>query len=258
MEPLSTGRALMVAHCVCLFWSVFVVTQNVGLTNDPYLEMKRTFGGPWKYLTFLNQSLQIVLFVICVIHDVIYICNPTRRKGLPVHIVNVRDWMFSVLVFPIGTFVVFTFWIFYAFDRKFIFNRELDGTSPSWINHFIHTTILPLLVIELIICPHKYPSRKKGVLGLSIFASIYIIWILWINYTSGIWAYPLLENLNKSGLVVFFTSSYFGIVGFYFLGAWLTKLIWDSENQNKTTERSRKVEEYKKLKCNYECVVLID
>uniref|UniRef100_A0A5F8HB39 Androgen dependent TFPI regulating protein n=1 Tax=Monodelphis domestica TaxID=13616 RepID=A0A5F8HB39_MONDO len=176
MESLSTSRTLMVVHCVCLFWSLFAITQSVRLTNGPHLEMKRTFGGPWKYLTFLNQILQIVLFVICVIHDVIYIRNPTRRKGLPVRLVTIRDWMFSVLVFPIGTFVVFTFWILYAFDRKFIFFQELDGTSPSWVNNFMHTTILPLLLIELIICPHKYPSRKKGVLGLTIFATIYIIW----------------------------------------------------------------------------------
>nr|XP_020837054.1 androgen-dependent TFPI-regulating protein-like [Phascolarctos cinereus] len=174
------------------------VSVLVGLRGHPECGAdERPIPGDEKNLRKPLEILQIVLFVICVIHDVIYICNPTRRKGLPVHLVNVRDWMFSVLVFPIGTFVVFTFWILYAFDRKFIFNQELDGISPSWVNHFIHTTVLPLLLTELIICPHKYPSRKKGVLGLTIFASVYIIWVLWINYTSGIWAYPLLENLIK-------------------------------------------------------------
>nr|XP_006134721.1 androgen-induced gene 1 protein-like isoform X2 [Pelodiscus sinensis] len=141
-------------------------------------ESENTYGGRWKYLTFINQ------------------------------------------------FVAVTFWTLYAYDRELVYPKELDEINPSWLNHTMHTTILPLLFIELITCPHRYLSKLKGMVGLSIFGTSYLTWVLWVNYASGIWAYPILEVLGIPGKVILFSISYLVMVGFYLLGEHLTNYLW--------------------------------
>ncbi|KAH0619203.1 hypothetical protein JD844_019000 [Phrynosoma platyrhinos] len=126
----------------------------------------------------------------------------------------------------VAKFVAVAFWSLYAYDRELVYPKELDDINPSWLNHSMHTTILPLLFIELFICAHKYPGRIKGILGLGFFAVTYITWILWVHHKSGIWAYPVLEVLSQSGMIVFFSVSFSVLITFYFLGEQLTKWLW--------------------------------
>ncbi|KAG8447168.1 hypothetical protein GDO86_014580 [Hymenochirus boettgeri] len=57
--PVAVGRskmaALLVLHVGCLGWNLFGVWQNVEVTGAASRHGAHTFGGRWKYLTFINQ-----------------------------------------------------------------------------------------------------------------------------------------------------------------------------------------------------------
>uniref|UniRef100_A0A8C3PFL9 Androgen-induced gene 1 protein-like n=1 Tax=Chrysemys picta bellii TaxID=8478 RepID=A0A8C3PFL9_CHRPI len=224
-------RFLTFVHLCCFLWASFSLSQNVGMPHSLRRESENTYGGRWKYLTFINQVpiLQTLLFGICVIIDFAHMFIPATKNSMASRLLPPRDFIFSVLVFPVGLFVAVTFWTLYAYDRELVYPKELDEINPSWLNHTMHTTILPLLLIELITCPHKYLSKLNGMIGLSIFGTSYLTWVLWVNYASGIWAYPILEVLGVPGKAVLFTISYLVMIGFYLLGEHLTKLLWGKQ-----------------------------
>ncbi|XP_050773772.1 androgen-induced gene 1 protein-like isoform X4 [Gopherus flavomarginatus] len=186
------ARLMSLVHLCCFLWASFSLSQNVGMPHSLRRESENTYGGRWKYLTFINQILQTLLFGLCVIIDFAHMFIPATKKSVSSRLLPPRDFIFSVLVFPVG----------------------------------LHTTILPLLLIELITCPHKYLSKLKGMIGLSIFGTSYLTWVLWVNYASGIWAYPILEVLGVPGKAVLFSISYLVMIGFYLLGEHLTKFLW--------------------------------
>uniref|UniRef100_A0A8C6VB12 Androgen-induced gene 1 protein-like n=1 Tax=Naja naja TaxID=35670 RepID=A0A8C6VB12_NAJNA len=195
-------RAVALLHFLCFLWATFALTQNLGLPKPVRKVHDDSYGGQWKYLTFLNQKVSSIV--------------------LPI-----RDFIFSAYVFPVGLFVAVAFWGLYAIDRELVYPKELDNINPDWLNHTMHTTILPLLFIELVICSHKYPPRWKGILGLGIFSAVYLSWIIWIHHVAGIWAYPVLGVLGLLGKAVFLSVAFGIMFIFYFLGEHLTKWLWD-------------------------------
>ncbi|XP_061487109.1 androgen-induced gene 1 protein-like [Rhineura floridana] len=219
-------RAVALLHFICLVWALFALTQNLGVPKSVRKEPDITYGGPWKYLTFLNQVLQTLLYILCVITDVVALCMPSKEKKVSSVVVPFRDFIFSAYVFPVGLFVAVAFWGLYAYDRELVYPRELDDINPSWLNHTMHTTILPLLFIELVICTHKYPRRWKGIWGLCIFSVIYVSWIMWIHHAAGVWAYPVLGVLSPCGQAAFLCTAFFIMLIFYFIGEQLTKWLW--------------------------------
>ncbi|XP_062835060.1 androgen-induced gene 1 protein isoform X2 [Anolis carolinensis] len=219
-------RAAALLHFLCLLWATFALTQNLGVPKSVRKTQDTTYGGHWKHLTFLNQVLQTVLYILCTIIDTVALWIPSKERTVSGTLVPRRDFIFSAFVFPIGLFVAVAFWGLYAYDRELVYPKELDDINPSWLNHSMHTTILPLLFIELVICPHKYPNRIKGIFGLGFFAVTYLAWILWVHYKSGIWAYPILGVLSPLGMVIFFFVAFTIMVTFYLLGEQLTKQLW--------------------------------
>ncbi|XP_025024739.1 androgen-induced gene 1 protein-like [Python bivittatus] len=219
-------RAVALLHFLCLLWATFALTQNLGFPNPVRKEQDQSYGGQWKYLTFLNQLLQTLLYLLCVIIDAAALFVPSQEKRVSSLVLPIRDFIFSAYVFPVGLFVAVAFWGLYAYDRELVYPKELDNINPDWLNHTMHTTILPLLFIELVICSHKYPPRWKGILGLTLFAVIYLSWIMWIHLVAGIWAYPVLGVLGVLGKAVFFSVAMCIMFIFYFTGEQLTKWLW--------------------------------
>ncbi|ETE60927.1 Androgen-induced 1 protein, partial [Ophiophagus hannah] len=143
-------RAVALLHFLCFLWATFALTQNLGLPKPVRKVHDNSYGGQWKYLTFLNQTL---LYLLCVTIDAVALFVPSQEKKVS------------------SIFVAVAFWGLYAIDRELVYPKELDDINPDWLNHTMHTTILPLLFIELVICSHKYPPRWKGILGLGIFSA---------------------------------------------------------------------------------------
>ncbi|XP_026553072.1 androgen-induced gene 1 protein-like [Pseudonaja textilis] len=220
-------RAVALLHFLCFLWATFALTQNLGLPKPVRKVHDDSYGGQWKYLTFLNQLFQTLLYLLCVTIDAVALFVPSQEKKVSSIVLPIRDFIFSAYVFPVGLFVAVAFWGLYAIDRELVYPKELDDINPDWLNHTMHTTILPLLFIELVICSHKYPPRWKGILGLGIFSAVYLSWIIWIHHVAGIWAYPVLGVLGLLGKAVFLSVAFGIMFIFYFLGEHLTKWLWD-------------------------------
>eukprot|EP00070_Physeter_catodon_P043274 XP_028350168.1 androgen-induced gene 1 protein isoform X6 [Physeter catodon] len=155
------------------------------LCNYKAIEMPshQTYGGSWKFLTFIDLVIQAVFFGICVLTDLSSLL--TRGNGSQEQerqlkkLISLRDWMLAVLAFPVGIFVVAVFWIIYAYDREMIYPKLLDNFIPGWLNHGMHTTVLPFILIEMRTSHHAYPSRSSGLAAICTFSVGYILWLNW-------------------------------------------------------------------------------
>lgn len=73
-------------------------------------------------------------------------------------------------------FVASTFWILWAIDRELVFPVSLDAFFPAWLNHIMHTSIVPLDFIELIFIPKTFPRRSRAIIGLAALMLGYLVW----------------------------------------------------------------------------------
>ncbi|XP_032999806.1 androgen-induced gene 1 protein isoform X2 [Lacerta agilis] len=99
----------------------------------------QTYGGSWKFLTFINLVIQAVFFGICVLTDLSSLLtkgNDSQEQERQLRkLISLRDWMMAVLAFPIGVFVVTMFWSIYIYDRELVYPKLLDNFIPPWLNH---------------------------------------------------------------------------------------------------------------------------
>jgi len=193
----------------------------------------QSFGGLGKYLTFLNMCLQCIFFFICLLADF------TSRNS---SINKIKDIIFAGAAFPIGIFVGVIFWSLWAVDRELIFPKVLDEVFPSWLNHLMHTTVLPLQLAELYFSSHRYPSRVVGGGITSLLTLGYLVWIHVIYYFGGFWVYPVFRVLDNTTRPPFMALCCAMGLTFYFIGEKLNAFIWKNEN----TKTSAKQNSYMK------------
>lgn len=188
------------------------------------------YGGKFKFLTFLNCCIQTLYFGLTVIND---LCGsntrPSDKTANKSSLQRFRDFFLATIVFPVGLFVVMTFWGIYAVDRELVYPKALDKVIPPWLNHIMHTTILPFLLVEKYIAYHQYPSRKTGIATMLFFALLYLTWILWIAFHANIWVYPILKVLQPHQRAVFIIVLLFLFVSLYLLGEAINKFFWGKE-----------------------------
>ncbi|XP_044152875.1 androgen-dependent TFPI-regulating protein-like [Bufo gargarizans] len=217
----------LVLHLGLLAWNVFAVYQSLLVSSSYPLLGHSSYGGRWKFLTFLNQVIQTAFFGVCLLCDLLQICLSNRSRFCSV-LTRLKDCFFAALAFPLGAFVFTSFWSIYAYDRELVYPKELDQVFAQWLNHAMHTLIFPVILVELFACPHQYPSKKSGLAVLAVFGISYLSWVHWVHYAANIWAYPILAKLDAVGMLVFFASSFLIVFTFYLLGEWLTRLRWGS------------------------------
>uniref|UniRef100_A0A9L0T6C8 Androgen induced 1 n=1 Tax=Equus caballus TaxID=9796 RepID=A0A9L0T6C8_HORSE len=209
------------------------------LCNYKAIEMPshQTYGGSWKFLTFIDLVIQAVFFGICVLSDLSSLLtrgsgNQEQERQLK-KLISLRDWMLAVLAFPVGVFVVAVFWIIYAYDREMIYPKLLDNFIPGWLNHGMHTTVLPFILIEMRTSHHAYPSRSSGLAAICTFSVGYILWVCWVHHVTGMWVYPFLEHIGPGARIVFFGSTTVLMNFLYLLGEVLNNYIWDTQRSSR-------------------------
>ncbi|XP_042318329.1 androgen-induced gene 1 protein isoform X1 [Sceloporus undulatus] len=214
---------------VAILLSYFSVLCNYKAIDMP---AHQTYGGSWKFLTFINLVIQAVFFGICVLTDLSSLLtkgNDSQEQERQLRkLISLRDWMMAVLAFPIGVFVVTMFWSLYIYDRELVYPKLLDNFIPPWLNHGMHTTVLPFILIEMRTTHHEYPSKTYGLVAVSTFSVGYILWICWIYHVTGVWVYPLLDYLGSGAKIVFFAIVTAIINILYLLGEILNNSIWDT------------------------------
>ncbi|XP_034408410.1 androgen-dependent TFPI-regulating protein [Cyclopterus lumpus] len=181
------------------------------------------YGGPWKYLTFLNLLLQMSFFGLAALNDL------QTLKKLESTLNKCKDLLFSVFVFPVGMFVVLLFWTIFAYDRELVYPATIDTFFPPWINHAMHTFVLPVLLGEVLVQPHIYPQTKHALAALGGVGSAYLCWIVWVYLSVGIWVYPLLAHFSTAGLVGFFFLNMSVVTLLYVLGDKLNCQVWSKK-----------------------------
>ncbi|XP_025940085.1 androgen-induced gene 1 protein isoform X3 [Apteryx rowi] len=137
----------------------------------------QTYGGSWKFLTFIDLVIQAVFFGICVLTDLSSLLtkgNDSQEQERQLKkLISLRDWMMAVLAFPIGVFVVTMFWSIYIYDRELVYPKLLDNFIPAWLNHGMANlekglfSVIGYLSYNVIVVMRKfnqnrlYPTKQK-------------------------------------------------------------------------------------------------
>ncbi|XP_008325807.1 androgen-dependent TFPI-regulating protein [Cynoglossus semilaevis] len=220
-------------HISAFSWYAFIVKTLAAKDGEELPAGIFVYGGPWKYLTFLNLLLQTFLFGLATVNDL----QPGKNTE---HVLSrCKDFIFSVFGFPVGMFVVVLFWTIFVYDRELVYPATIDTFFPPWINHAVHTVVLPLLLGEVLLQPHVYPQTKNALAALGAVSLAYMLWILWVYSSTGIWVYPILGHFSSCGLVGFFFLNTSLVTLFYLLGERLNSLVWNKEVKHRAAKRKR-------------------
>ncbi|XP_077439012.1 androgen-dependent TFPI-regulating protein [Vanacampus margaritifer] len=213
-----------VYHITAFSWYAFVVTTLAAKDGEELPAGIFVYGGPWKYLTFLNLLLQMLFFGLAALNDL----QPGKNSDSTLN--RCTDLIFSVFAFPVGMFVVVIFWAIFAYDRELVYPATIDAFLPPWINHAMHTFVLPLLLGEIVAQPHAYPQTKNALATLGLVGVGYLFWILWVYVSAGIWVYPLLGHFSAVGLLGFFCFNMSAVTLLYLLGGKLNSRVWKNSH----------------------------
>ncbi|XP_029418691.1 androgen-dependent TFPI-regulating protein isoform X2 [Nannospalax galili] len=167
----KTKTSTCIYHFLVLNWYIFLSYYIPNIGKDEKLLKDFHDGGHSKYLTLLNLLLQAVFFGVACLDDVLK--RIMGRKGIK-FITSFRDLLFTTMAFPISVFVFLVFWALFHYDRERVYPKALDAFFPAWVNHAMHTSIFPLSLVEAILRPYHYPSKKLGLTLLTVFNLAYI------------------------------------------------------------------------------------
>ncbi|XP_071804633.1 androgen-induced gene 1 protein-like isoform X3 [Asterias amurensis] len=227
---------MFIFHLSVICFYVMTLIYDINVSTPKFMYSKfvnpdvvAAFGTVYVYhkmlaLTYWNLVFQLTYFFICCVSDLVTSSgahSPITRK-----IASFRDWFLAAVAFPIGTLVVVVFWAIWAIDRELIFPKFLDQFFPAWLNHVMHTFVLPILLLDMYMIRHRYPSKTTGILGLAFVALSYTCWILWLGFVVDIWVYPFLKVLNGAVFGSFILVSALLLLVLYFTGEKLCKIFW--------------------------------
>jgi len=201
-----------------IYWDLYILK----------LPGKPTFGGQWKFLTFWNLWLQLIYFTISLLSNSLGSQKASKLQ-------KIRDYLFATLAFPIGQFVGIVFWLLFHVDRELVFPLHYDKFFPNYINHAMHTTVIPAQLLELYLLYHAYPKRIQGMTTTMIFCFIYLTWTLVVAHFGGVWVYPIFEVLAPVPRFLFMLAcSMFGAL-LYIIGEILNNLVWAKPKSSMTS-----------------------
>ena len=184
-----------------------------------------TYGGRWKFLTFINFWLQVIYFFLAFITDLI----PGWRKEIKSRFKKLRDFLFTTAVFPVAVFICGTFWTLLMIDKSLLIPPGLDVAAvPSLplLNHLWHSTIVLCAMVEMLLVFHRYPSNGVAATFIFVYSGGYIAWVIWIVIVSDFWVYPFLKMMPPVLTSIFFAASIFLLLGIYFVGKVIACLRW--------------------------------
>uniref|UniRef100_A0A7N6FIC2 Androgen dependent TFPI regulating protein n=1 Tax=Anabas testudineus TaxID=64144 RepID=A0A7N6FIC2_ANATE len=213
-----TTLRMRVYHITAFSWYMFVVKSLAAKAGEELPPGIFVYGGPWKYLTFLNL-LQMSFFGVAAVNDL----QLGRKSESTLN--RCKDLLFAVFAFPVGTFVVLFFWTIFAYDRELVYPATIDTFFPPWMNH----------AMVVLVQPHVYPQAKHALAVLGLVGFAYLSWIIWVYISAGIWVYPLLGHFSTAGLVGFFILNMSVVTLLYLLGDMLNRHVWSNGTAYKSS-----------------------
>uniref|UniRef100_H2ZJX3 Uncharacterized protein n=1 Tax=Ciona savignyi TaxID=51511 RepID=H2ZJX3_CIOSA len=226
----------MVSTLVAIF-HVYGFTQSLGslILYEKYVSPYRPerFGGPWRFLTYINMNFQLVVFTLCMLTDMAYLF---KAKSLGLKLLKIRDFWFSTIGLPFCILVFTTFWGIFYVDRELVYPAALDEIIPVWMNHVMHSFIL-ITVLELLFTKHWYPTRWVGMCVSSATSLAYLAWILHIHAVTGDWVYPILEELQGGAFLLFIFVLFLLQSALYVIGEVLNRATGEYEEKEKSKKK---------------------
>lgn len=196
-------------------------------TGGVFEQMFNSLGGRKKFLTHLNLILQCGYFFLALLNDVAGTNErAASRQGA---LQKARDWVFTSLAFPLGTFVTSIFWTIYAYDRELILPSSMDEWFPTWLNHVMHTLPLVAAVGEQVLVPHTHQRGYKRLMPMFGVYLLYLLWLVFIRYKAGFWVYPVFDALDNRGRAVFLIVLSVPALFCYVLGEKLHVSVWGND-----------------------------
>ncbi|XP_057366816.1 androgen-induced gene 1 protein-like [Daphnia carinata] len=207
-------------------YGIYYDLWELKLPHD-FAKISIDYAGQLKYLTFWNMVLQLIYFSFSIFNDLFGSNSISLKERAALQ--SVRDFLFGSLVFPLGMFVATTFWILWAFDRELVFPVALDAFFPGWLNHVMHTTVVPLDFIELFFIPKTFPERSHALAGLSILMLGYLAWVFFIAFKTDFWVYPVLAVLHWGYRLLFIAGLMVLASLMYICGEKLHYYVWGQQ-----------------------------
>ncbi|XP_064488453.1 androgen-dependent TFPI-regulating protein-like [Ornithodoros turicata] len=190
----------------------------------PYKLYSHRIFGRYKYLTHWNLTIQTVLLLLCCIAD---FAPPETRRS----VILIRDHLFLSLAMPLSLFVTVFFWTLYHVDRDFVFPDIVAMYYPVWVNHALHSTTLPILLLEASLHRHRQPKRSAGFATLMAVVVAYISLMEYLGIVHDVWVYPVLEVMEARIFVPFVTFSAVVVFVFYIWAERINIMYWPDNNQ---------------------------
>ena len=208
-----------VFYALLLHYGMKLINEDTIKIIDPKGKIP-SYGGRFKFLTHINQWVQLFVFAFLFITDMI------PRSPFKKTMTKLADIFLTAMAFPLAWFIVITFWGIYAYDRQLVYPETFDKLVPMWLNHFWHTTIGVFVLFEVLLVYHRFP--KSGLAACTSFAFnvAYIAWIGWIYGQTKFWVYPILDVLPIPILLLFFAGLMFFSFSLFYLGKHVSSLRW--------------------------------
>ncbi|XP_063243849.1 androgen-dependent TFPI-regulating protein-like [Bacillus rossius redtenbacheri] len=203
---------------------VYVSGMDLSNVTDEKVKNLRDFG-PF-YLTLWNWGLHLLYFFMHCINHTLQKMPMKISTSLRRMMGQMTNYLFCALVFPLTIYVSSTFWIMFAYDRELLYPRALDAASPPWFNHVMHTSILPVALLELALHRHRFPPPRTACLSLAALLAAYGLAMTYVYFRYNVALYPLYPMLNWTQRGLFFAVSVAECSVFYLLGEKLNTLCW--------------------------------
>ncbi|XP_034245422.1 androgen-dependent TFPI-regulating protein-like [Thrips palmi] len=199
-----------IAHATTLFYYVHILRAIAAIQAEPTSTIVRDFMDfKTKFFTMWGVAAQLVLFALCVLHDVARLLpadNAVRRGAR-----SLRDLILVAVAAPGALTVSAMFWSLFKLDRNMVMPAELDALIPTWLNHTMHTFVVVLVVVQMLAEPHYAPSKTATLTVGTFFTVAYNSVFFYEYWLSRRWIYPVFSILSWPGRVALigFTSVMF-------------------------------------------------
>ena len=226
-KPPSNGLELLavlyhfsmtVFYALLLYYGMKLMRENYHIL-DPKGKMPQ-YGGHFKFLTHINQWLQLGFFGLQFVTDLL------PRSPFKCKFQKFCDLFFTTIAVPTAFFIAVTFWAIYLYDRNLVYPDRFDLFVPQYLNHFWHSTIALWVLFETFLCVHRYPITGVAAAINFTFNATYLSWIVWVFVKTGFWVYPILQVLPLPLLALFCGGCMFFSLALYLLGQAIAHLRW--------------------------------
>lgn len=217
----STSQSFWL-HYGCFMLYLAVITCDYAYMNLP---THLIYAGRFKFLTFWSFLIGLFYHNLAAIFDFLVYARE-RENGIWR---SIRDYAFTVIVFPVSMFVCSMFWILYTVNPTFLRKPEEDKLYPSWMNHGYHTLPIVACFIQAFTIHHIYPKKLFALIGLMSFNALYVGWLLWIAQHADFWVYPFMAKMSNFGIFMFVIASGMLAFGLYFIGKTFSEFVWSGK-----------------------------